>query len=320
MAAKNSAKARNAARRQRDKWKAKRWFSIRAPRHPWNYQMIGETLGETEDHIKGRIYEMTQQEFDGDFTKMHVKLRFRVTDVVGGDALTQFVGHEHQSDSVRRQIRRHRGKIVDVVDVITNDGYLVRMKPMLVTEKRIASSLKSDIRVKVAEIIRQHAAGSTYADLQKAVLGAKLEDAIRVGVKSMYPVRSCFIRKSQLLQTGVTNEKGPTLDEIHAGEARAEAEAKARKAAALAAAGMDVADETDEVADEDVPEEAPTTEPEMEVVTADEQEPEAEAEAPSEDAEDLSSLTVAQLKERLKAAGLPVSGAKAVLIERLQGA
>ena len=282
--------------------------------------MIGETLGETEDHIKGRIYEMTQQEFDGDFTKMHVKLRFRVTDVVGGDALTQFVGHEHQSDSVRRQIRRHRGKIEDVVDVITNDGYLVRMKPMLVTEKRIASSLKSDIRVKVAEIIRQHAAGSTYADLQKAVLGAKLEDAIRVGVKSMYPVRSCFIRKSQLLQTGVTNEKGPTLDEIHAGEARAEAEAKARKAAALAAAGMDVADETDEVADEDVPEEAPTTEPEMEVATADEQEPEAEAEAPSEDAEDLSSLTVAQLKERLKAAGLPVSGAKAVLIERLQGA
>ena len=184
---------------------------------------------------------------------MHVKLRFRVTDVVGGDALTQFVGHEHQSDSVRRQIRRHRGKIEDVVDVITNDGYLVRMKPMLVTEKRIAPSLKSDIRAKVAEIIRQHAkAGSTYADLQKAVLGAKLEDAIRVGVKSMYPVRSCFIRKSQLLQTGVTNEKGPTLDEIHAGEARAEAEAKARKAAALAAAGMDVADETDEVADEDV--------------------------------------------------------------------
>ena len=37
----------------------------------------------------------------------------------------------------------------------------------------------------------------------------------------------------------------------------------------------------------------------MEVVTADEQEPEAEAEAPSEDAEDLSSLTVAQLRERL---------------------
>ena len=49
-------------------------------------------LGETDEHIMGRVYEMTQQEFSGDFTKMHV-LRFRVTEVVGQDALTTFVGH-----------------------------------------------------------------------------------------------------------------------------------------------------------------------------------------------------------------------------------
>mmetsp|Transcript_54358 Transcript_54358/g.63528 ORF Transcript_54358/g.63528 Transcript_54358/m.63528 type:complete len:89 (-) Transcript_54358:101-367(-) len=35
-------------------------------------------------------------------------------------------------------------------------------------------------------------------------------------------------------------------------------------------------------------------------------------------ADDVSTLTVVQLKERLRAAGLPVSGAKSVLIERLQ--
>ena len=54
MAAKKlSAKARAAARKQRDKWKNKRWFTIRAPRHPWNFKRIGETLGETDDHIMG---------------------------------------------------------------------------------------------------------------------------------------------------------------------------------------------------------------------------------------------------------------------------
>ena len=67
---------------------------------------------------------MTQQEFSGDFTKMHVLLRFRVTEVVGQDALTTFVGHAHQSDHTRRQIRRYRGKIDDVVDVVTTDGFL----------------------------------------------------------------------------------------------------------------------------------------------------------------------------------------------------
>ena len=134
MAKKLSAKARAAARKQRDKWKNKRWFTIRAPRHPWNFKRIGETIGETDEHIMGRVYEMTQQEFSGDFTKMHVLLRFRVTDVVGQDALTTFVGHSHQSDHTRRQIRRYRGKIDDVVDVVTTDGFLVRLKPLMITD------------------------------------------------------------------------------------------------------------------------------------------------------------------------------------------
>ena len=40
------AAARAAARRQRDKWKSKRWYSIRAPRNPWSFKVIGETMAE----------------------------------------------------------------------------------------------------------------------------------------------------------------------------------------------------------------------------------------------------------------------------------
>ena len=224
MAKKLSAKARAAARKQRDKWKNKRWFTIRAPRHPWNFKRIGETIGETDEHIMGRVYEMTQQEFSGDFTKMHVLLRFRVTEVVGQDALTTFVGHAHQSDHTRRQIRRYRGKIDDVVDVVTTDGFLVRMKPLMITERRCQTSVKQAMRAKSGEIIRAFASKSTYSKLQEAMLGGDLETEIRNAVKSIYPCRNVVIRKSQLLQTGVVNEKGPTLDEIHAEESRQEAE------------------------------------------------------------------------------------------------
>ena len=55
MAKKVSAKARAAARKQRDKWKMKRWYTIRAPRHPWDFKNIGETLGESDEHITGRV-------------------------------------------------------------------------------------------------------------------------------------------------------------------------------------------------------------------------------------------------------------------------
>ena len=59
MAKKVSAKGRALARKQRDKWKLKRWYTIRAPRHPWDFKNIGETLGESDESIVGRVYEMT---------------------------------------------------------------------------------------------------------------------------------------------------------------------------------------------------------------------------------------------------------------------
>ncbi|MGB1793623.1 MAG: SAP domain-containing protein [Candidatus Poseidoniaceae archaeon] len=322
MAKKMSAKARAAARKQRDKWKTKRWYTIRAPRHPWNYQNIGETIGESDEHIIGRIYEMTQQEFNGDFTKMHVMLRFRVSETVGQDALTTFVGHHHQTNHIRRQIRRYRGKIDDVLDVVTEDGYLVRIKPLIITQKRVQTSVKQSIRSKTRDVLRGFVAKTTYDGLQVAMLDGSLENEIQNQIKSIYPCRSVVIRKSQLLQEGVTMDHGPTLDEIHAEEARKEAEIKAKKAAALAEAMAEEEAEGDEDAaddsDDDVAEEVAEAEEapaEDEAVEEDAPEEETPAKEAASGDVDYSSMTVAEL---LKAAGKPVSGKKSELIERLQ--
>ena len=326
MAKKMSAKARAAARKQRDKWKNKRWFTIRAPRHPWNFKKIGETIGETDEHILGRVYEMTQQEFSGDFTKMHVLLRFRVTDVVGQDALTTFVGHAHQSDHTRRQIRRYRGKIDDVVDVVTTDGFLVRMKPLMITERRCQTSVKQAMRAKSAEIIRAQAAKSTYSKLQEAMLGGDLETEIRNAVKAIYPCRNVVIRKSQLLQSGVINEKGPTLDEIHAEEARQEAEMKAKKAAAIAAAEEEdsteeagllaAAEAMESISEKEEVVEAPSEE-DVEVPDEEESAEEEKPEEPSETESSLMKLKKDELVERAKAKGVATSGTKADIVARL---
>ena len=319
MAKKVSAKARAAARKQRDKWKLKRWYTIRAPRHPWDFKRIGETLGESDEHIIGRVYEMTQQEFDGNFSKMHVVMRFRVTECVGQDALTTFIGHHHQTDHTRRQIRRYRGKVDDVIDVVTTDGYLVRMKPLIITQQRVQTSVKQDMRTRTRDIIIAFCAKNTYSDVQRALLDGKLEEEIEKGVKSIYPVRSVAIRKSQLLQEGVVASDGPTLDEIHAQEERQAAELKAKKAAALAAAmAEEEADgDGDDAEDGDAEEEVAEAESEAEPAAVEDAAP-AEDTAPAEDASaDYDSMTVAELKELLKAAGKPVSGKKADLIARL---
>ena len=281
------ASARAAARKQRDKWKAKRWFTIRAPRTPWSFRVIGETLSEEPSQLIGRNYEVIQNELDGDFSKMHVKVVFKVTDVLGNDAITEFVGHELLKDHVRRQVRRDRGKIDDTIDVVTEDGFYVRFKPLMISRARIKSSQKQQMRTIARDIILTTGATSTWFKLQAATLDGTLENKIKEAVSKIQPVRTVVIRRTQLIQSGVLVEDGPTLDEIHAQEKEQELEAKSLEL---------VEEESDE-----------------EVVNEEEIESES-----SETVEvDYSSLTVSELKELLKTAGKPVSGKKAELIDRL---
>ena len=319
------AKARAAARKQRDKWKAKRWFTIRAPRNPWSFRIIGETIAEEPEQLVGRTFDIMQNELDGDFSKMHVQVVFRITDVVGGDALTEFSGHNVQKDHIRRQIRRYRGKVDDTVDGVTEDGYYVRFKPLLISRGRVKSSQKSAMRAKARDAILTMGASSTWIQLQKAVLDGTMETAIKEAVSTISPVRTAMIRRSQLLQSGVTGEDGPTLDEIHAEEKAAAAASLVEEVDVLAAA--EASAELAEVdgdtsgaveSDEESSEESTEDTVVEEVVEEPADEADETPEADDGDSPDYTSMTVAELKGLLKEAGKPVSGKKADLISRLQ--
>ena len=309
------AKARAAARKQRDKWKAKRWFTIRAPRNPWSFRVIGETLAEDSEQLIGRTYDIMQNELDGDFSKMHVQVVFRITESVGGDALTEFVGHNVLKDHIRRQIRRHRGKVDDTVDVVTEDGYYVRFKPLLISRSRVKSSQKSAMRASARETILTMGASSTWIQLQKALLDGTMEAAIKESVSKVTPVRTVMIRRSQLLQSGVVVEDGPTLDDIHAEEKAAAAAAEVEEVDVLAAA--EASADLSEVGETDSDEEQEEASEEVEEEGAEDSKEE-DAESSDESEIDYETMTVSELKELLKEAGKPVSGKKADLISRLQ--
>ena len=289
------ASARAAARRQKDKWKAKRWYSVRAPRNPWSFKVIGETIAEEEDMLLGRQFEIMQNELDGDFTKMHVKIKFRIKEVVGNDAITEFVGHDVMKDFVRRQIRRDRGKIDDTIDVVTEDGFFVRIKPFIVTRSSVKASQKHESRSVTRNEVVKFCAQSTWINVQKALMDGSLEETVSKAISKIQPVRAVFFRRSQLIQDGVVIDDGPTLEEI-------KAEEKAAK-------------EQEEASTEDADEE-PLDEADFVEEQTDDSEDEDQEVEDSNDA-DYESMTVAQLKDLLKEAGKPVSGKKADLISRL---
>lgn len=292
------ASARAAARRQKDKWKSKRWYSIRAPRNPWSFKVIGETIAEDEDRLVGRLFEIMQNELDGDFTKMHVKINFRIKEVVGNDAITEFVGHEVMKDFVRRQIRRERGKIDDTIDVVTEDGFFIRIKPFIVTRSSVKGSQKQESRSVARNVVVKFCAKSTWINVQKALMDGSLEESVSQAISKIQPVRAVFFRRSQLIQDGVVLDDGPTLEEIKADEKVAKEQ-------------EEESSNEDEDGDEALLSENDSNEDSVTEPIED-----AHEEATSE-AVDHQSMTVAQLKDLLKAAGKPVSGKKADLISRL---
>ena len=59
-----------------------------------NNAQIGETFSDDKDKLIGRVAEVTLQDLSGDFSKMHIKLQFKINEVTGLQAHTRYIGHD----------------------------------------------------------------------------------------------------------------------------------------------------------------------------------------------------------------------------------
>ncbi len=186
------------AKKLRDKWRAKVWYTIMAP-PTFSSKEIGMTPADNPDKVVGRTAETTLYDLTGNFKKMHVKLYFKINRVQGTNAYTRFVGHDMTSDYIRRMIRRRRSRIDTIFNVQTSDGYRMRIKVLTVPDRRIKSSIKSGIRKAIQDHLTEKARGMVFSEYVKYILSDEsIKDLTKV-IKPIYPVRRIEIRKSEVL-------------------------------------------------------------------------------------------------------------------------
>lgn len=205
-------KGKAAARKVKDKWKAKEWYKLYAPRM-FNQVELGETPSADPASLIGRNIEVTVHELTGDFSKMHIKMRFSVSDVNGFEAHTAFIGHELTSDYVRRLTRRKRTKTDHVVDVRTKDNFVVRIKPMSITEQRIQAAQETAVRNILTETLNTMAADMSISDLVKAIISGDLSRDLSNAVKVIIPIKRIEIRKSEVIKAGTPDENELSIQE-----------------------------------------------------------------------------------------------------------
>ncbi len=227
------ARARQAARRVKDRWKSKQWYNVVTP-VAFNSKVIGETLADEPAKLIGRTADATLQDLTGDMKQMHVKLHFRVGEVVDNQARTYFVGHEMTSDYVRRLTRRGHTKIPAVFDVKTKDGCRLRVKPFAVTDRRCQTTQAQIIRQMMVDQITACAAENTLSAFLKEVLVGDLNTRIYKDGRKVHPLRRVEIAKTEVLSAPtITVDETPIIvdepepveaEEVEADEAGEEAD------------------------------------------------------------------------------------------------
>ncbi|MCL1811107.1 MAG: 30S ribosomal protein S3ae [Methanomassiliicoccaceae archaeon] len=200
MAAARKAKG-SAGRKVKDKWKAKEWYNVHAPKM-FNEVVIGETPAADPGLLVGRTAEVTVQDITGDLSKMHIKLKFKITGADGHEAKTVFIGHDLTSDYVRRLTRRKKTKTDHVVDVITFDHFLLRIKTMSIAERRIQSSQEEGMRQIIGVTLVQMAEKMTLSDIVKAVISGDLSKDLAKACRVVIPIKRLEIRRTEVLKVG----------------------------------------------------------------------------------------------------------------------
>jgi len=213
------------------------------------------------------------------FSKMHIKLRFKVHDVRGGDAYTYFIGHDTTSDYTRRLTRRKKSRTDGTFDVMTKDDNLVRIKPMAIAERRIQSSKQSAVRKRMGDIVKSEASGKTLSELVRAMIMGEMAKKIAVACRSIQPLQRVEIRKSELMRIS----KLPDIP-----EKAPEEEPEEPPAPEEPGEGEEPAEEVPEESEaaEETPEEAPEEAPEEPEVTEEPAEASEETVEPAEEVEE----------------------------------
>jgi small subunit ribosomal protein S3Ae len=193
------ARSRAAARKVKDRWKAKNWYNVLAPAS-FDNATIAETLADEPSKLTDRVTEVSLQDLTNDFRKSHIKLFFKINKVEDNNAKTAYIGHTLTSDYLRRMVRRRRSKIDAVYDAKTRDGARIRIKPFATTDRRIQNSQKKIIRLTMRKTIVLKAKSMTLSEFIKYIIEGKLGSDIYKSCKTFYPVRRIEIYKTEVLQ------------------------------------------------------------------------------------------------------------------------
>ncbi|MDD3977529.1 30S ribosomal protein S3ae [Methanomicrobium antiquum] len=180
-------------------WKAKNWFKVYSP-EVFDKVYLGDTIANEPEKVYGRVMQTTLGEMTQDYSKQNVKMRFKVTEVAGDAAYTDFAGHEVTKDYLRAMIKRRASRIDSIVLATTSDGKKIRVTATCFTINRADASQQHAIRKEITNYILKKAKEQTYYQFVKDMVMGEISRDIFKSIKLIHPTRRVEVIKSKVIE------------------------------------------------------------------------------------------------------------------------
>ena len=186
-----------AQKKGKDKWKEKNWYTINAPDYLGGKE-ISLSVGNSPETMVGRKIEVPVSDFTGNFKRANAKMIFKVLSFQGSKCTSEFVGHSLSDDYIRRMVRRRKERIDIIKEVVSSDNVNMVLKIVIVTDGKLTTSKRAEVRKTVEVFLVEKAATFAYGELAKYVIGDEIYGDIVNATKDIYPIKKIEVRKSVL--------------------------------------------------------------------------------------------------------------------------
>ncbi len=192
--------AKKVAGKVRDKWKLKGWLTVLAS-PSFGSAPIARIPVTDAEKARGRVIETTLYDIlKQDPQHYSFKLYFQIDRVEGENAQTVLRGHEYSREYLRSLVRRGSSMADFIKDYRTKDGYVVRVYCIALSQGRMNTSKKHDLRVVMDRVIGERSSGLTYDQFAQEMVLQKIASDVYNEAKKVTHLRHVGLRKSKLIK------------------------------------------------------------------------------------------------------------------------
>lgn len=163
-----------------------------------------KVFGETEiaefptsdvSNLIGKKATFNMVEVIPDSNKYYTKATFRIKSVDGKKAFTDFDSLELMRDYISRMVVRRVKRIDLIMDLLTKDGFRIRVKGLATTSRKASSNVEKSVRNKIGEMIEKAVKENDLQVFLNGVLSDEFKRSFIKELRKIYPLRNFEFRK-----------------------------------------------------------------------------------------------------------------------------